>query len=252
VAAGNLGRPGVLPEDKLAEFVSRLRTAAGSNLRNVILYGSAVSGGFDPDFSDINLLCILHDTSLPSLEAVAKVARWWVKTARALPFFITLEEFTGSADVFVIEMLDLKSKHRVIYGEDDPVASLDVPMKLHRVQIEYEFREKLILLRQQLLLASGDRRRTWAVLQRSLPAFATLFRHVLIARGEQARDSTRETMQAMAEYVGCNPSPFYAVIEARKQKSKAGTGEVRKIATEYVAAVEQAVRMVDKMLESQS
>ena len=51
-------------------------------------------------------------------------------------------------------------------------------MTLHRAQLEYELREKLILLRQHLLLAANDPEHIWALLMRSLPAFATLCRHV--------------------------------------------------------------------------
>src|SRR5438067_824582 len=83
---------------KITEFVSRLQRAARTNLRSVVLYGSAASGEFDSDYSDINVLCILGDASLPSLVPLAPVARWWQKQARATPLFLTIEDLGRSAD----------------------------------------------------------------------------------------------------------------------------------------------------------
>ena len=37
-------------------------------------------------------------------------------------------------------------------------------MRLHRAQVEYELREKLILLRQRLMLAAGKERELWELL----------------------------------------------------------------------------------------
>ncbi len=44
----------------------------------------------------------------------------------------------------------MKQRNRVLYGED-VLSTLNVPMTLHRSQLEYELREKLFLLRQHLV-----------------------------------------------------------------------------------------------------
>src|SRR5260370_21923762 len=85
-----------------------------------------------------------------------------------------------SVDVFTIELSDIQQHHRVLFGED-VVQGLSIPANLHRVQVEYEVREKLALLRQHLLLSSGDDSRMRELLLRSVSSFATLFRHALIA-----------------------------------------------------------------------
>ena len=58
---------------------------------------------------------------------------------------MTRQELERSTDVFTIELLDMQQHHRVLFGED-VVQGLQIPMHLHRVQVEYELREKLILL----------------------------------------------------------------------------------------------------------
>ncbi len=67
----------MVPEDKIDDFVKRVREAAGSNLESVILFGSAVSGDFHPGLSNLNLLCVLRDCSFAALQALAPVAKWW-------------------------------------------------------------------------------------------------------------------------------------------------------------------------------
>ncbi|MGH9530225.1 MAG: nucleotidyltransferase domain-containing protein, partial [Terriglobales bacterium] len=150
----------MVPEKQINEFVSKMRSAAGNNLRSIVLYGSAATGEFHPDFSNVNLLCLLSETSLASLTAIAPVVKWWSAKKHHLPLVLTGDELNHSTDVFSIELLDMQQRHRVLFGED-PLSDLQIPMHLHRAQLEYELREKTILLRQQILRFSGHQRELW-------------------------------------------------------------------------------------------
>jgi len=55
-----------------------------------------------------------------------------------------------SADVFAIELLDMKQHRRMLLGEDF-FDSVDVPMTLHRLQVERGLRTGVIRLRQAFL-----------------------------------------------------------------------------------------------------
>ncbi len=149
----------MVAEKQLDEFVSRIQPAAGENLQSVILYGSAATGEFNPEFSNLNLLCILRETSFAHLSAIAPVVEWWHGKKHPAPLITTKEELERSADVFSIELLDIQRHHRVLFG-DNPLAGLRIPMHLHRAQVEYELREKLILLRQRLIAGGGQRPRS--------------------------------------------------------------------------------------------
>jgi hypothetical protein len=237
----------MIPEDKLEDFVRRMGAAAGSNLESVILFGSAVAGDFHPEFSNLNLFCVLRDSSFPALQALAPVAQWWERQKQPPPLFMTRSELECSTDVFTIELLDMQRHHRVLLGED-VVVGLQIPMDLHRVQVEYELREKLLLLRQQMLLASDNRRRLWGLLVRSVPSFVTLFRHALIALGHAAPVGKRETVQALAEQVKFDASAVDQVLEVREHKANPKKIDVNDLFTRYLTAVEQVVAAVDKAL----
>ncbi len=239
----------MLPENKINEFVSRLRQAAGSNLRSVLLYGSGAAGTYDPKLSDINLFCLLGDASWPALQPLASVSEWWSKQNPRAPLFMSSEELERSTDVFSIELLDIQSSHKVLFG-DDPFTTLTIPMTLHRAQVEYELREKLILLRHYLLLAGGKEKRIWDLLVRSVPAFSTLFRHALISAGKPARLARRESIEKLAQHLGVDASGFIDVLEVREGKKSSKDFRVDDVASRYVGVVAQITAEVDRMLDS--
>ena len=244
MAAENLA-----PEKLINEFVSRLQLAAAANLESVVLYGSAASGEYHPEYSDVNLLCILKDTSLAKLLPLAPVIDSWTKQNHPAPLMITRDELERSADVFAIEFVDIQRRHRVLFGPD-PVAALQIPMQLHRAQLEYELREKLILLRQRLMLTIGDDKGTWELMLRSLPAFTTLFRHALIARGEPVPTTKRDAVKALANMLSFDASPFEHLLDIREHRAESKQFQVREVAGRYLAAVEQVTTAVDRMLDS--
>jgi hypothetical protein len=243
MAAGNN-----IPEKLLNEFVARVQQAGGANVQSVILYGSAVTGEYDPGFSNLNLLCIVRETTLPQLQMLAPTVEWWTKQHHPAPLMITQEELVNSADVFTIELLDIRRQHRVLFGPD-VIGTLEIPMHLHRAQLEYELREKLILLRQRLLLASGDKERMWELLLRSLPAFATLFRHAVIAQGLPAPPTKREAIQALAVNLALDASPIEHLLDIREHRAEPKQFDVMQQAARYLAAIEQITAAVDKMLD---
>jgi hypothetical protein len=239
----------MVAEKQLDEFVTRMQQAAGENLVSVILYGSAAAGEFQSEFSHLNLLCLVRDISYSSLAAIAPVAKWWHGKKHPAPLVMTREELERSADVFAIEVLDMQQHHRVLLGQE-VLAGLRIPMHLHRAQVEYELREKLILLRQRLLEAAGSEARLWELLLNSVAAFATLFRHALIALGDATPRSKREAVQALAVRVPFDPSAIVQLLDIREQKADRKQFDVKDVFTRYLVAVQQVTSSVDTMLEA--
>jgi hypothetical protein len=159
---------------------------------------------------------------------------------------MTCRELECSTDVFTIELLDMRQHHRILLGKD-PLPGLQIPMHLHRVQVEYELREKLLLLRQQLLLASGEKQ-MWGVLVRSVPSFVTLFRHALIALGGPAPVGKRQTVEAIAERLQFDGTAICQVLDVREHKADFRKTDVKDIFARYLTVVEQVTTAVDKAL----
>ena len=236
-------------EKLISEFVEKIRAAAGANLVSVILYGSAAEGEFHREYSDLNMLCVLRDASFASLNKVVGVVEWWRGKKHHPPLVLTLTDLRASADVFSIEFVDMKQRHRVLYGED-VLQNLEVPMHLHRSQLEYELREKLFLLRQHILLAGRDDKQLWEVMLNSLSSFTTLFRHVLIEMGEQGRKHSREAVGELAHRMNFDPSSFVQIMDVRAQAADRKQLRAAEVADKYLAAIEQVTAAVDTMQSS--
>ena len=239
----------MVPEKKISDFVSRLRAAAGANLESVILFGSSVAGDFHPEFSNLNLFCVIRDSSFAALHALAPAVKWWNSQKQSPPLFMTREEIERSADVFTIEFLDMQQNHRVVFGED-VLQGLSIPVNLHRVQVEYELREKLALVRQHLLLAAGNESRMWELLVRSVSSFTTLFRHALMVLGHEAPVGKREAVQALSKQIGFDASAFMQVLDVRERKTNSKKLDVVDVFSRYLIALEKVTAAVDKMLDS--
>jgi len=239
----------MIPEDKLNEFVKRAREADSPNLEAIILFGSAVSGDFHEGLSDLNLFCVLRDSSFPALQKLVPVIKWWTGRKQPPPLCMTRHELKRSTDVFTIELLDMAQHHRVLLG-DDILQGLHIPTHLHRVQVEYELREKLILLRQHILLAGDNTSRLWDVVLHSVPSFATLFRHASIVLNGRAPGGRREGIQELAAKVQFDPSAVLQALDIRERKTNSKSFEVKDFCTRYLAAIEKVAAAVDEALDS--
>jgi hypothetical protein len=141
----------------------------------------------------------------------------------------------------------MKRHHRVLFGED-VLQGLDIPMNLHRVQVEFELRQKLILLRQRTLLAFKEEQ-LWDLLLQSARSFVTLFRHALIAMGQQAPENKQEVVQQLSKTIGFDPAAIEQVLAVRAHQARRGKATVYALMGEYLAAIEQVTTAVDKALD---
>jgi hypothetical protein len=236
-------------EAKLTELVGRLKSAAGDNLKSVVLYGSAVTGEFLQKHSDLNVLCMVEHAGSADLERLHPVAQWWGRQGNPAPLVFTLDELARSADVFAIELLDMKRHHRMLFGPDF-LEGLEVPMRLHRLQVERELRTDWLRLRQAVLAAPHKRKVHLGMMLGSVSAFCALFRHALIALGQPAPQTKREGVDAVATLTGADPSGFHSILDFREGKRKQGEIDVEAALHAYLEFVEVVTNEVDRRLET--
>ncbi|HZS49732.1 MAG TPA: nucleotidyltransferase domain-containing protein [Bryobacterales bacterium] len=233
-------------EDLLTDLVERLQRAYGGELLSVVLYGSAATSDYHEQHSDLNVLCVLERVGLPELERSGEALRWWTKQGQPTPLLLSAEEVRDSTDVFPIEFLDIKESYRVLYGAD-LVKDIQVDMSKHRTQLEHELRSRLLRLRKHFLKTQHDDKAVSLLMLESLPTFATLFRHVLLAAGFPAPVKKHDIFQAAAQHLHVGPSPFDALLEVRKGSRKLVAGELRSWFESYLAAITAVSEIVDKL-----
>jgi hypothetical protein len=238
-------------EKKLDEFVQRLKNAAAENLKAAVLYGSAVTGEFHAEHSDLNLLCVVERADPPLLEALHPVVQWWLGQGHRAPLVFTWDELQRSADVFAIELTDMKAHHRLLWGED-LLAGLTIPLRYHSLQVERELRTNWLRLRQAILAAPNKKKARVQLMVSSFSAFTALFRHALIALGEAPAANKRESIDRIAKFVRSDPSGFRTILDLREGKKREQDINVEETLNNYFALVETITNEYDRQLDARA
>jgi hypothetical protein len=238
-------------EDDLKELVKRLSDAAGTNLLSAVLYGSAAAEDFHEGHSDLNVLCLMQTLGRSDLEKLHAPSAWWAKKGHRTPLFLTLKELDHSADLFAIELLDIKAARRMLFGED-VFATLDVPMNLHRLQVERELRNKTLRLRQIYLSHPGDSRRTLELMTESISSFAALFRHALLAMGQDTGTGKRGAIDRLGSVLGFDPAPLHTVLDVREGRKRGRDLDIQATFAGYLQAISKAADEIDRRFAADS
>jgi hypothetical protein len=236
-------------EAKLTELVTRMKAAADANLKSIVLYGSAITGEFRAGHSDLNILCIVERAAAEDLEHLHEPAEWWVRQGNPPPLLFTLDELRRSADVFAIELIDITNHHRLLFGTDF-FANFEVPLRLHRLQVERELRTDWLRLRQAILAAPLSYKAHLGIMAQSVSAFCALFRHALFALGNPMPASKREAVAAVAALTGADPSAFHALLDLREGKRKPRSIDVEASLHAYLEFVEVVTNEIDRRLDA--
>lgn len=233
----------------LAERVERLATeverALGENLLTFLLYGSAARGDYHDRRSDLNLLVIVQDASAAALRPLGPVLRRWVQAGEPPPLVFTEREWRDSADVFPMEIADMREAHRLLRGRD-PFQGLETAQENLRLELERETRGKLLHLRASHAAAAADGKALEALLVDSVKPLLVLFRALLRLQGRTPPRDPEELVSAAADSAGFDAGPFQwalARLAGRKTRALAPYDE---LAAGYVAAIERVARFVDE------
>jgi hypothetical protein len=237
-------------DNELKELLSRLKEAVGENLTAAVLYGSGADQEFREQHSDLNVLCLLKMVGARELRKLQPAGVWWSKKGHPAPMIFTLAELEDSADVFAIELLDMKQRHRMLLGEDF-LQGLIVPMTQHRLQVERELRTGVIRLRQAYLRSRGGRSEQNDLMIASISTFAALFRHALIALGESAPESWREVLDRLSARLAFDPAPIRAVLDLRDGKTQPGGVDADQMFGAYLDTVTHVAEEMDQSLAAQ-
>jgi hypothetical protein len=232
----------------LSELLVRLQQALGANLTAAVLYGSAAADQeFREEHSDLNVLCLLQRVDAGELKKLQPVARWWWQKGHPAPLVFTQRELQDSADVFAIELLDIQRHHRMLFG-DDFVRSIEVPMTLHRQQVERELRAGVTRLRQSFLRSHGRAAELRELMIASASTFATLFRHALIELGDAPPDSRREVLDQLAAKLAFDPGAIHAILDVRDGKKRPVEVDHERTFAAYLDTVTQVAEEMDRRL----
>ena len=228
----------------LEELVSQLRAAFGTELRAVVLYGSAAAGEHLPKKSDYNVLVLVDALPASRLQAASAAARAWVDAGNPAPLTLTVDEWHGSADIFPMEYADILDRHRVLFG--DLQTDVRVNPSHLRLQLEHEAMATLLQLRRGALAAGNDTKAQLELLEGSSSTVMVVFRALLRLHGETPPRDYLELTQRVASVAALDAAPFVQVTWHKRGEPKIRPQDVPRVLEGHLSGMQQLVHYLDR------
>jgi predicted nucleotidyltransferase len=189
-----------------------LEKAVGSNLAALVVYGSAARGGYVPDESDIDVIVVLDDTSLPQLHKIAEPLTQARYGGRVEAMILKRDNLARAADVFPLLYDDLRQRHVVLSGRD-VFAGLAVADTHRRLRIEQELREARIRMRRAVVDALGSESEITGAVARKVKQVRSPLHALLCLKGKECDDRLEAVLAAAGREYGLDTSPLTRVRE---------------------------------------
>ncbi len=231
----------------LDDLVTQLRSAYGTHLSAVVLYGSSAAGERTTKQSDHDVLVLLDDVGPRTLRAASAVAQAWQDAGNPPPMTMTLAEWRRSSDVFPMEYSDILDRHRVLHGAA-PFEGISVSEDHLRLQLEQQVLGKVLQLRQGVLLAGTDGKRQLELIAASLGTMLVLFRAVLRLHGEKPDRDNAALVKRVAVLAGLDADPFLRAVHHVRGDAKLSRQEADAVLTGYLAGIERLNAYLDSYL----
>jgi hypothetical protein len=232
-------------ERSLAEVTEQLRTLCGERLLCVALYGSGVGDEYVEASSDLNLVVVLTHIDRATMIALRAQAKRWRERRVATPLVLEENFLHAAADVFPIELHDIKDAHRLLAGTD-VFATLAIRDDNLRYQCEHEARGKLLRLRQLYLEIGDDHERLRELMLDSVKTFLIVMRAAVRMRGGAPRVSYQETLDRFCQDFSVS-MPVMAQLLRVKLAKESLPANAEEVFHTYVDEVERLVQAIDQM-----
>ncbi len=119
------------------EDIEEMKKILGENLVTLAEYNNG---------DEIRYIAICNTLDFKTLTELKKID--------IVPMVFTKNEVKNATDVFPVEFLNIKRHHKMLHGEDI-FKDIEVSKEKLRHQLEFEFRSKLIHLRQTYIKSDG-------------------------------------------------------------------------------------------------
>jgi predicted nucleotidyltransferase len=193
-------------DDRLEQLARAVEAAAGPNLVSLVLYGSAAAGMARED-SDLNLLLILEDAGSTALSGLSPALRAWLKANERPPLIFSRASWQAAADVFPLEIEDIRARRRVLRGAD-PVAGLRTTVQDQRLELEREVRGRMIQLRAGYAAAATNGKELTDLVAESCRGLLPLFRAAVRLAGAEPAVPPRDLVRQLADRAGLAAAAF--------------------------------------------
>ena len=171
----------------MKDIIQQAQDVIGDNLILLATYGKI----------EKYMVVVVKNLTFADIEEIKPFADMVYRAFKKQPLVLTQEEISAGTDVFPLEFLNIKTTIEVIYGSD-VFKDLSLEKKYVRRELEFEFRSKLINLRQGILEAKRDKELS-LIVNKSLPTLMPIFNGLLYLKGKTIPDDLKEMLNKLSD-----------------------------------------------------
>ncbi len=217
----------------------------GENLRSMVLFGTAIRGGYAPAHQEVNIMVMVEDASTKAMGPIEKSLAAWVKKGNAAPLIFERVEWQGSTDVFPIEVEDMREAHELIAGTD-PFEGVVTNRDDLRQELEREVRGKLLQLRAQYAAFAPNGRALTRLLIDSASTFFVLMRALVRLEGQTPETKPARLVEQAASIADLDVGAFGWVVDKIAGEKVKALRSDDPIAARYVDEIQKLTNYVDQ------
>jgi hypothetical protein len=201
------------------QFAEQLASTLPTQLKCVLLFGSAAAGDFVAGASNYNLLAVIEPLGMVELDAISPAVVAWNQAGNPIPLFFTPQQLIQGTEAFPIELLDIEQSRRILWGSD-LLENVRVETAQLRRQIERELTGKLLKLRGRYMLVRQKPHAVTELMVQSLSTFLVLFRAALRLYQKTVPNIKLEALHALSKHIEFDTKPFERIYELKSQPRK--------------------------------
>jgi hypothetical protein len=214
------------------KLIRECNSKLNENLVSIIKYGT--------EGQPHNVLIVTNSLNFKDLEILKPIIKNNKQRNNTVPVILTEHGLKESADVFPLELLDMKYPHEVLYGKDI-IEEVQIDKKHVRRQLEFEFRSKLIHLRESYIWIQKPKELKM-LLKAAIPTLMPLFYGMLFLK--DMKPST-DLPSLFAEVHATYDVDMTLFLNIRKDKL--GKKELGQYVQQLMELLERLINVVDKL-----
>jgi hypothetical protein len=233
------------PLARAETLAANLAGQLGDNLVSFCLYGPAVRHDTREGEKALTTLLILESAAPEALRPIEDAIAAWTRKGNPPPLVFAHAGWKASADVFPIEVEDMREAHRILRGID-PFEGMVTARDDLRSQLEREARGKLLRLRMEFVAAAARGRELEELLLESIGTFFVLFRAVHRLVGRTPPQTPKALVRETAEVASLDAAAFDWVLDKLVGHNVPSLKPYDPIGDRYLEQIERLVQFVDQ------
>jgi hypothetical protein len=189
------------------------RRLLGDRLLAMALYGEAATEAYRPRKSLLETVLLVERVLPTDLRLLRDQMDAWYRHRLATPLLVDPDYLRSSRDVFPLELLELRDRHRLLHGASDPFAALPPPNPTYlRLELEEQVKGKLLHLRETYVALGVSGRGLDTLLATTRGPFDVILRGLLYLADRPRPARLADVVEAVAAAYGLR-LPAFALLE---------------------------------------